>query len=91
MNALTMNKTNRVNSFRALDELNVKTAKVEQPQPAPLVFNGEINRWYECRRNGQVERVYLVEVKKDKAIVKDSENDKHSRTLPLAKFIKFFG
>lgn len=66
------------------------TKREVQPQPAPLVFNGEVNKYYQSKRNGLVKTVYLVEVKKDKAIVKDKETDKHSRNMSLAEFIKFY-
>lgn len=61
-----------------------------QPQPEPLVFNGEVNRWYKTKRNGQIMSVFLIEVKKDEVIIKDREDDKHSRSMSLAKFIKFY-
>jgi uncharacterized protein YktA (UPF0223 family) len=58
--------------------------------PKPLVFNGDVERYYETKRNGITVKLYLVEVKKNKAIVKDKKEDKHSRTMPLAQFLKFY-
>jgi hypothetical protein len=67
------------------------TSCLTQPQPAPLEFKGEVNKWYETKRNGHVTRIYLLEIKKDKAIFKDDPSDKHTQSMPLAKFIKFYG
>lgn len=58
--------------------------------PKPLVFNGDVDRYYETKRNGRVTKLYLVGVKKDHAIVKDNKDDKHSRNMPLAQFMKFY-
>lgn len=65
---------------------NTKTADA----PKPLVFNGDVERYYETKRNGITVKLYLVGVKKDKAIVKDKKEDKHSRNMPLAQFLKFY-
>lgn len=66
------------------------TNVIDSAQPAPLVFNGDTGRYYETKRLGRVDRVWLVAVKKDQVELKDHPDDKHSRTLSLAKFIKFY-
>jgi hypothetical protein len=79
--------------FSDLSELQAEVAaapRKPQVQPAPIKFNGELNRYYETRRNGAIKKVWLVEVRKDQAIIKDNENDKHSRRMSLAEFVKFY-
>lgn len=72
-------------------------APVEEPivhkpqvQPPPIVFKGECNRYYETKRNGRIIKVWLVEVRKDQAVIKDAEADKHTRKMSLAEFVKFY-
>jgi hypothetical protein len=71
-------------------EGQVKVTRPVQPQPAPVKFNGEINRYYETKRSGRIIKIWLVEVRKDQVIIKDNENDKHSRHMSLAEFVKFY-
>lgn len=61
-----------------------------QIQPPPVKFTGECNRYYETKRNGRIIQLWLVEVRKDQAIIKDKESDKHSRRMSLAEFVKFY-
>lgn len=61
-----------------------------QVQPAPIVFKGECNRYYETKRNGRITQVWLVEVRKNQAVIKDKESDKHTRKMSLAEFVKFY-
>lgn len=71
-------------------EGEVKVTPKPQVQPAPIKFTGECNRYYMTKRNGRIIKVWLVEVRKDQAIIKDQESDKHSRRMSLAEFIKFY-
>lgn len=61
-----------------------------QVQPPPVKFTGECNRYYETKRNGRITQVWLVEVRKNQAVIKDKESDKHTRKLSLAEFVKFY-
>jgi hypothetical protein len=61
-----------------------------QPQPEPLVFEGEVNKFYSTVRNGRTTEIFLVGVKKDTVTYKNHPDDKHSSTMPLAKFLKFY-
>lgn len=81
----------KLTGFKDLDRHIPAPRKQPQAQPAPLEFKGEVNKWYETKRNGHVTRIYLLEIKKDKAIFKDDPSDKHTQSMPLAKFIKFYG
>lgn len=91
----TMNRRNphqrqeRLSSFRDLDN-HVKVERKPQPQPEPIKFEGEANRYYETKRNGRITRIWLVSVKKDKVVIKDDPQDAHSREMSLAKFVKFY-
>lgn len=78
--------------FSDFNELDgqVKTTRHVQPQPAPVKFNGECNRYYETKRSGRIIKIWLVEVRKDQAIIKDKPDDKHSRHMSLAEFVKFY-
>jgi len=62
----------------------------ERPQPVPIVFNGPCNAWYSSVRHGKATKVWLIEVRKDTVIFKDQPTDKHSQSLSLAKFVKFY-
>jgi hypothetical protein len=61
-----------------------------QPQPEPLVFTGEVNKFYSTVRNGRKVSIYVTQVKKDTVTYKDKPEDKHASTMPLAKFLKFY-
>ncbi len=61
-----------------------------QPQPEPLVFTGELNKFYSTTRNGQTTQIFLISVKKDTVTYKNKPEDKHANTMPLAKFLKFY-
>lgn len=87
---LSLNRKTTLNSLAALSELNVSTAKAPQPQPEPLVFTGPVNTWYKTVRNGRESRLFLIEVRKDVAIYKDDPEVKHSQSMSLAKFMKFY-
>lgn len=80
------------NSLASLESLRdiVVTERKPQVQPAPLVFTGPMNAWYKTVRNNVTTKIFLVEVRKDQAIFKDNENDKHTQNLSLAKFMKFY-
>ncbi|MNP89100.1 hypothetical protein D3C85_15000 [compost metagenome] len=92
------NQGQRFNSFEKLRDVvrpayeqdDVAVRRKPQAQPEPLVFTGALNAWYKTKRNGIESSVYLVEVRKDVAIYKDQVNDKHSQSLSLAKFLKFY-
>ncbi len=88
--SLTLNKRTSINSLAELQSLNISTTKVAQPQPEPLVFTGALNAWYKTVRNGRESSLYLIEVRKDVAIYKDNLSDKHSQSMSLAKFMKFY-
>lgn len=66
------------------------TKRPPQPKPEPLVFNGDLNAWYKTVRNGTTTRIYLIEIRKDVALFKDQPSDKHSQSISLAKFLKFY-
>lgn len=66
------------------------TRRPPQVQPEPLTFTGELNSWYKTVRNGQTTQVYLIEIRKDVALYKDQPSDKHSQSISLAKFLKFY-
>lgn len=89
------NRPTKQTGFGSLDRL-VEISKPDvirrpkQEQPAPLVFEGQTGAWYKTVRNGQVSRIWLVEVKKDQAVYKNDPNDKHSLSISLAKFMKFY-
>jgi len=55
-----------------------------------LVFEGEVNKFYSTVRNGRTTEIFLVGVKKDTVTYKNHPDDKHSSTMPLAKFLKFY-
>lgn len=84
----------RFSSFDKLRELADRDSGVikrkPQPQPEPVVFNGPVNAWYVSERNGREIRIFLVEVKKDVVYFKDREEDKHSKNISLAKFVKYY-
>lgn len=61
-----------------------------QPQPEPVVFTGETNKFYSSTRNGRTTTIYLVDVRKDEVRYKNHPDDKHSSTMSLAKFVKFY-
>ena len=61
-----------------------------QVQPPPVVFKGETGRYYQTKRNGRIIQVWLVEVRKDQAIIKDKESDKHTRKMSVSEFVKFY-
>lgn len=88
-------KAQRVKDFQSLDRLIEVNApdvvrRPKQPQPEPLVFTGPLNVWYKTVRNGRETRLFLVEIRKDIAICKEKECDKHSQSMSLAKFMKFY-
>lgn len=78
-----------VSSLSALRDI-VQPVRTPQVQPEPLVFKGATNAWYETVRNGVTSKIFLVEVRKDQALFKDKEDDKHTQNLSLAKFMKFY-
>lgn len=87
----------RFNSFDKLKDVarprsedDAVVRRKPQPQPEPLVFNGQLNAWYKTERNGRETQVFLVEVKKDVAYYKERPEDKHSQNMSLAKFLKFY-
>lgn len=80
----------RFDSLSELENVRHEIKRAPQPQPEPLVFTGAVNAWYKTVRNGSVSRVYLIEVKKDQAVYKNDPNDKHSQSISLAKFMKFY-
>jgi hypothetical protein len=71
-------------------EGQVKVTPRPQVQPAAVKFSGECNRYYSTKRNGRIIKIWLVGVRKDQAIIKDKESDKHSRHMSLAEFVKFY-
>ncbi|MNI72115.1 hypothetical protein D3C76_112660 [compost metagenome] len=82
----------RSSNFGSLETLREITVAPRKPQvqPEPLKFEGAVNAWYKTVRNGATHKVFLVEVKKDQVTFKDQENDKHSQSMSLAKFMKFY-
>ncbi len=92
MSQLRIKPTHSVNNLGKLKDL-VKSSNIELPkheQPAPIVFEGPVNTWYSSTRNSKTTKVWLVEVRKDTVIFKDQPTDKHSQSLSLAKFVKFY-
>ncbi|MNZ43797.1 hypothetical protein D3C78_614090 [compost metagenome] len=77
-------------SLAALREVAEPVRHKPQVQPEPLKFEGPLNHWYETERNGRKSQVFLLEVKKDVVTYKDKAEDKHSQTMSLAKFMKFY-
>jgi hypothetical protein len=76
---------------RLVEISNVElTKRPPQPQPEQLTFTGELNVWYKTVRNGQTNKILLIEIRKDTALFKDHENDKHTQNISLAKFLKFY-
>jgi len=55
-----------------------------------VVFTGETNKFYSSTRNGRTTTIYLVDVRKDEVRYKNHPDDKHSSTMSLAKFVKFY-
>lgn len=45
---------------------------------------------YRTSRYGRTKEVYLIELRKDEVLLKESLDRKDSFTIPLAKFIKFY-
>lgn len=80
---------NSLSSLEALRDLAVPERK-PQVQPPPLEFEGALNAWYKTVRNGVTSKIFLVEIRKDVALFKDKEEDKHTQSLSLAKFMKFY-
>lgn len=78
------------NSLGALREIAAVVPKKVHVQPEPLKFEGPVNAWYSTKRNGVTHSIYLVEVRKDTVIFKDKIEDKHTQSLSLAKFMKFY-
>lgn len=76
--------------YRAAPQVEEPIVHKPQVQPPPIVFNGDCNRFYETKRNGRIIKVWLVEVRKDQAVIKDAEADKHTRKMSLAEFVKFY-
>lgn len=76
-------------SLSALREI-AQPVREPQPQPEPLKFEGPLNAWYSTKRNGREMKVFLIEIRKDVAVYKDKETDKHSQSMSLAKFMKFY-
>lgn len=85
-----LNKTGRSKSFDFKDLKNHKGQISTTPEVKPIEFDGPVNHWYSTVRNGVVKRTYLIEVKKDEVRLKDHPDDKHSHSLSLAKFVKFY-
>ncbi|QTH80406.1 hypothetical protein PA10_00208 [Pseudomonas phage pPa_SNUABM_DT01] len=84
-------RSNSFGSLSSLRELSERQpVRKPQVQPEPLKFEGPLNHWYETERNGRKSKVFLVEVKKDVVTYKDKVEDKHSQTMSLAKFMKFY-
>lgn len=84
-----MSYPDTINSLSQLKDLNIKTAPAA-PQPEPLVFTGELNKWYSTSRNGRTSKIYVTQVKKSTVTYKNQLDDKHVSTMPLAKFLKFY-
>lgn len=80
---------NTMSSLGALREI-AQPERKPQVQPEPLKFEGASNAWYKTTRNGVTSKIFLVEVRKDVALFKDKEEDKHTQSLSLAKFMKFY-
>ncbi|MNB61071.1 hypothetical protein D3C87_1223960 [compost metagenome] len=78
-----------LNSLSALRDV-VQPERKPQVQPEPLKFEGALNAWYKTVRNGVTSKIFLVEIRKDVALFKDKEEDKHTQSLSLAKFMKFY-
>jgi hypothetical protein len=78
-----------LNSLGALREI-AQPERKPQVQPAPLKFEGAVNAWYKTVRNGVTSKIYLVEIRKDQALFKGKEDDKHTQNLSLAKFMKYY-
>ncbi|MCY1276107.1 hypothetical protein D9M68_19360 [compost metagenome] len=85
-------RADNLQSLGRLVEMNAPelTRRPPQPQPEPLTFTGELNAWYKTTRNGQTTQIYLIEIRKDVALYKDQPTDKHSQSISLAKFLKFY-
>lgn len=62
----------------------------KQIQPPAPVFDGKLECFYQTERNRTVTTIYLVDVRKDTVLFKDSPSDKHTQSMPLAKFVKFY-
>lgn len=50
----------------------------------------ELGAWYETVLHGQTKRILVVNTRKDKVQYKDAEDDVHSSTMPMARFLKFY-
>ena len=78
METLEKLKLNRRESVEATGELN-----------APK-FDIELGVWYETVLHGQTKRILVENTRKDKVQYKDAEEDVHSSTMPMARFLKFY-
>lgn len=78
-----------MSSINALRDIAV-TPRKPQVQPEPLKFEGKTDAWYKSVRNGRTSKIYLVEIRKDVAMYKDAPDDKHTQSMSLAKFMKFY-
>lgn len=62
----------------------------KQIQPPPAVFDGKLESFYQTERGRVVTTIYLVDVRKDTVLFKDNPTDKHTQSMSLAKFVKFY-
>jgi len=92
MSTSTLSTPTRTNDLGSLGQLLTLNGiePTKQAQPELPAFTGKLNAFYSTVRNGQTTRIFLIEVKKDTVKYKNHPADKHSNTMPLAKFLKFY-